>query len=46
MRYAQSADYVRAAIGEAGLTLVELTRASTRTENRVPVPGLLVLAHR
>ena len=31
---------------EAGLTLVELTRASSRTENRVPVPGLLVLARR
>jgi predicted TPR repeat methyltransferase len=46
MRYAQSADYVRGAIGEAGLTMVELTRASTRTENRVPVPGLLVLARR
>jgi predicted TPR repeat methyltransferase len=46
MRYAQTADYVRGAIGEAGLTVVELTRASTRTENRVPVPGLLVLARR
>jgi predicted TPR repeat methyltransferase len=46
MRYAHSADYVRGAIGEAGLALVELTRASTRTENRLPVPGLLVLARR
>lgn len=46
MRYAHSADYVRDAIAEAELTLVELTRASTRTENRVPVPGLLVLARR
>jgi len=46
MRYAHSADFVRDAIAAAGLTLVELTRASSRTENRVPVPGLLVLARR
>jgi predicted TPR repeat methyltransferase len=46
MRYAHSEDFVREAITEAGLTLVELTRASSRTENRVPVPGLLVLARR
>jgi len=46
MRYAHSADFVRRAIAEAGLSLVELTQASSRTENRVPVPGLLVLARR
>jgi len=46
MRYAHGADYVRNAISEAGLTLVELTRASSRTENRMPVPGLLALARR
>jgi len=46
MRYAHSADYVRGAIGEAGLTLIELTRASSRAENRVAVPGLLLLARR
>jgi predicted TPR repeat methyltransferase len=46
MRYAHSTDFVRSAIGEAGLTLVELARASSRTENRVPVPGLVVLARR
>jgi predicted TPR repeat methyltransferase len=46
MRYAHSAEHVRGAIEQAGLTLVELTRASSRTENRVPVPGLLVLARR
>ena len=46
MRYAHSADYVRDALAAAGLTLVELTHASSRTENRVPVPGLLVLARR
>ena len=44
MRYAHSADFVRAAIAEAGLTLLELNAASSRMENRVPVPGLLVLA--
>jgi predicted TPR repeat methyltransferase len=46
MRYAHGEKFVRDAIADAGLTLVELTRASTRTENRVPVPGLLVLARR
>lgn len=46
MRYAHGADFVRAAIADAGLTLLELRRASSRTENRVPVPGLLVLARR
>jgi predicted TPR repeat methyltransferase len=46
MRYAHSADFVRGALTQAGLTLVELTRAASRTENRVPVPGLLVLARR
>jgi predicted TPR repeat methyltransferase len=46
MRYAHSADFVRAAIADAGLTLVDLTQASSRTENRVPVPGLVVVATR
>ena len=46
MRYAHGADFVRDAIAQAGLTLIELTHASSRTENRVPVPGLLVLACR
>ena len=46
MRYAHGADFVRGAIAQAGLTLLELDAASTRTENRVPVPGLLVLARR
>jgi predicted TPR repeat methyltransferase len=46
MRYAHSADFVRRALAETGLTLVELTRASSRTETRLPVPGLLVLARR
>jgi predicted TPR repeat methyltransferase len=46
MRYAHSADFVRGALAEAGLTPVALTAASSRTENRAPVPGLLVLARR
>jgi predicted TPR repeat methyltransferase len=44
MRYAHGEPFIRDAIAKAGLTLVELTRASSRTENRVPVPGLLVVA--
>jgi predicted TPR repeat methyltransferase len=46
MRYAHGEAFVRDAIVQAGLTLVQLTRASSRTENRVPVPGLLVVARR
>jgi predicted TPR repeat methyltransferase len=46
MRYAHSADFVRAALADAGLTLVALAGASSRTENRVPVPGLVVVARR
>jgi predicted TPR repeat methyltransferase len=46
MRYAHSADFVRAAIADAGLTLVELRSESSRTENRIPVPGLLAVARK
>lgn len=46
MRYAHGETFVRAAIADARLTVVELKSASTRTENRIPVPGLLVLARR
>ncbi len=46
MRYAHSADFVSGAIADAGLTLREMTRASSRTENRLPVPGLLAVAGR
>ena len=46
MRYAHGEAFVRAAITDAGLTLLQLKAASSRTENRIPVPGLLVLAHR
>ena len=46
MRYAHGADFVQAALAEAGLTLVSLMHAASRTENRVPVPGLVVVARR
>jgi predicted TPR repeat methyltransferase len=46
MRYAHSENFVRDALADAGLGLIDLTRASSRTENRVPVPGLLVVAQR
>lgn len=44
LRYAHGAAFVRAAIADAGLTLRQMTPVSTRTENRLPVPGLLVVA--
>jgi len=46
MRYAHGEKFVRAAITDPGLSLLELKPASSRMENRVPVPGLLVLARR
>jgi predicted TPR repeat methyltransferase len=44
MRYAHGADFVRAAVDRAGLTVRQIAPASSRTENRKPVPGLLVIA--
>ena len=44
LRYAHSPAHVRAAIAGAGLSLQALEEMSTRNENGVPVPGLLVLA--
>ncbi|HKS64689.1 MAG TPA: methyltransferase domain-containing protein [Xanthobacteraceae bacterium] len=44
MRYAHGKRFIRDALRDAGLTLVALTQASSRTEKRVPVPGLLVVA--
>jgi predicted TPR repeat methyltransferase len=44
LRYAHGADHVRAALAEAGLVPLTFERASTRTENDAPVPGLLVVA--
>jgi predicted TPR repeat methyltransferase len=44
LRYAHGAAHLRAAIKCAGLSLVHMEQASTRTENRVPVAGLVVVA--
>jgi predicted TPR repeat methyltransferase len=44
LRYAHGAAHVRDAIAAAGLGLVSLDSASTRTEKGVPVPGLIVVA--
>jgi predicted TPR repeat methyltransferase len=46
MRYAHGERFVRDTIAESGLTLVDLSRVSTRNENRAPVPGLLVVARK
>jgi predicted TPR repeat methyltransferase len=46
MRYAHSEAFVRDALSAASLALVEVTRASSRNENRAPVPGLVVVARR
>lgn len=46
LRYAHAEGYVRERLGEAGLVVVSLERASTRTEANVPVPGLVVVAER
>jgi predicted TPR repeat methyltransferase len=44
LRYAHGAGYVRAALGEAGLTLSRLDDLSARNEDNAPVPGLVVVA--
>jgi predicted TPR repeat methyltransferase len=44
LRYAHGADHVRERIEAAGLTLVHLEEASSRTEDHVPVRGLVVVA--
>lgn len=46
LRYVHGAAHVRAAIAEAGLTLLEFAEVSTRLENNRPVPGLLAVAAR
>jgi predicted TPR repeat methyltransferase len=46
LRYAHGVDYVRAAIGEAGLALSLIEERSARNEDNVPVPGLVVVAVR
>lgn len=44
LRFAHSAAHVRAALAGAGLQPFSLEAATTRTENGVPVPGLVVVA--
>jgi predicted TPR repeat methyltransferase len=44
LRYAHGAAHVRAAIAGAGLALLSLSEASTRSEAGVPVAGLVVIA--
>jgi len=44
LRYAHSAEYVRASIGEAGLALSRLDDLSARDEDNEPVPGLVAVA--
>jgi predicted TPR repeat methyltransferase len=46
LRYAHGAPYVRAAIGDAGLTLSRLEDSSARNEDNVPVPGLVAVAEK
>jgi predicted TPR repeat methyltransferase len=44
LRFAYGQAYLRAAIAAAGLTLCQLGEAEIRTENSVPVAGLVVVA--
>ncbi|MFG1228154.1 methyltransferase domain-containing protein [Xanthobacter wiegelii] len=46
LRYAHAQVYVRALAGEAGLALLLLEQASTRSEKGAPVPGLVGVACR
>jgi predicted TPR repeat methyltransferase len=46
LRFAHGAAHVRTALEGAGLSSCQMTQASTRTENGVPVPGLLVVAEK
>lgn len=46
LRYAHGAAHVREALAAAGLTLISLDSASTRTEKGIPVPGLIAVAKR
>jgi len=44
LRYAHGEKHVRDALAAAGLQLISLDFASTRTEKGVPVPGLIIVA--
>jgi predicted TPR repeat methyltransferase len=46
LRTAHSADYIRGAVAVAGLSLAHLEPASPRTEDKVPVRGLVVVAEK
>ncbi len=46
LRFAFGADYLRAAIAAAGMTLITLSAAAIRTEKGIPVDGLVVVAIR
>jgi predicted TPR repeat methyltransferase len=43
LRYAHGEDHVRKAVTAGGFDLLHLEPASTRTENGIPVPGLIVV---
>jgi predicted TPR repeat methyltransferase len=44
LRYAHGAEYIRSEMAAAGLALTYLEAASPRSEDDVPVPGLVVVA--
>jgi predicted TPR repeat methyltransferase len=44
LRYAHAADYVRASVAAAGLSLSQLEDRSARNEDNAPVPGLVAVA--
>jgi predicted TPR repeat methyltransferase len=46
LRYAHGAGYARSSIEAAGLHLARLEELSTRNEDNVPVPGLVVVAEK
>jgi len=46
LRFAHSEVHVRAALDAAGLSILSLQEVSTRTEKKIPVPGLMVVARR
>lgn len=46
LRYAHGAAHAHAALAAAGLNLVSLDSAATRTEKGIAVPGLIVVARR
>jgi predicted TPR repeat methyltransferase len=46
LRYAHSADHVRDAVAAAGLRLLDLSEASTRSEKGEPVRGLIAVAQK